>query len=70
LYATHNTQLQVIASVCAFVVIIVVTRAALPQLGIVAVPVAYAVGTAVKVALLGVFLTRRLRSLGREALSA
>jgi putative peptidoglycan lipid II flippase len=70
LYATHNTQLQVIASVCAFAVIIVVTRAALPQLGIVAVPVAYAVGTAVKVALLGVFLTRRLRSLGREALSA
>jgi antibiotic biosynthesis monooxygenase (ABM) superfamily enzyme len=56
--------------VCAFAVIIVVTRAALPQLGIVAVPVAYAVGTAVKVALLGVFLTRRLRSLGREALGA
>jgi putative peptidoglycan lipid II flippase len=67
LYATHNTLLQVIASICAFVTIVIVAQAVAPVVGIMAIPIAYAIGTAVKVVLLAIFLARRLRSFGRTA---
>jgi putative peptidoglycan lipid II flippase len=61
LYATHNTVLQVIASIAGFVTIVAVSQALAGPLGIFAIPAAYAAGSGVKVALLAVFLTWRLR---------
>ena len=63
LYATHNTILQVVASIVGFVTIVGTALLLGPAAGIFAIPLAYAVGTAVKVALLGVFLAERLRRL-------
>jgi putative peptidoglycan lipid II flippase len=63
LYATHNTILQVIASIVGFVTIVGTALLLGPVAGIFAIPLAYAVGTAVKVALLGLFLADRLRRL-------
>jgi peptidoglycan biosynthesis protein MviN/MurJ (putative lipid II flippase) len=63
LYATHNTILQVIASIVGFVTIVGTALLLGPAVGIFAIPLAYAVGTAVKVALLGIFLADRLRRL-------
>ena len=62
LYATHNTSLQVVASICGFVAIVVAAQALAPAVGLYAIPLAYAVGTAVKVVLLGIFVYRRLAS--------
>ncbi len=62
LYATHNTLLQVIASICGFATIVVAALALAPAIGILSIPAAYAIGTGVKVVLLAVFLYRRLRS--------
>jgi putative peptidoglycan lipid II flippase len=61
LYATHNTLLQVVASLVSFVVVIVVARATAPELGLTAIPVAYTIGSGVKLALLAAFLAHRLR---------
>jgi len=61
LYATHNTVLQVIASIAGLVTIVAVSQALAGPLGIFAIPAAYAAGSGVKVALLAVFLTWRLR---------
>jgi len=66
LYATHNTSLQVIASVIGFVTIVVAAQALGPGIGIVSIPIAYAIGAGIKVVLLAVFLRRRLASLRRE----
>ncbi len=54
-----------VASVVAFVTIVAVALVIAPMVGIVAIPVAYAVGTAVKVILLAVFVTRRLAAVER-----
>ena len=70
LYATHNTLLQVIASICGFVTIVVAAQALAPAIGILSIPVAYAIGTGVKVVLLAVFLYRRLRSFRQAAAGA
>jgi putative peptidoglycan lipid II flippase len=63
LYATHNTALQVIASVIGFAVAVGLAYLLAPTIGIVAIPLAYAVGAAVKVVLLALFLVPRLRRL-------
>lgn len=63
LYATHNTLLQVIASVAGFATIIAVAQALAPITGIVSIPLAYAAGSGVKVVLLAIFLVGRLRRL-------
>ncbi|HET9522477.1 MAG TPA: lipid II flippase MurJ [Candidatus Limnocylindrales bacterium] len=65
LYATHNTALQVVASVCAFATIVAVALVIAPLVGIVSIPIAYAIGSGVKVVLLAVFVTRRLASVDR-----
>jgi putative peptidoglycan lipid II flippase len=65
LYATHNTILQVVASIVGFVTILVVGSTLAGPVGIVAIPLAAAAGGAVKVALLTLFLVPRLRRIGR-----
>jgi len=70
LYATHNTVLQVIASIVAFVTIVVVSQATSASLGILCIPVSYAAGAAVKAGLLAVFLGWRLRAIDRERAAA
>ena len=61
LYATHNTVLPVLASVVGFVVTIVSTLALVPTLGVVAIPLGFAAGTAVRVVLQAIALAWRMR---------
>ena len=61
LYATHNTLLQVIASIAGFVTIVVVSQALAVPMGIFSIPAAYAAGSALKAGLLALFLVWRLR---------
>lgn len=63
LYATHNTLLQVIASVAGFATIIAIAQTLAPITGILSIPLAYAAGSGVKVVLLAIFLVGRLRRL-------
>jgi putative peptidoglycan lipid II flippase len=65
LYATHNTVLQVIASLVGFAVVVVAALGLAGPLGIAAIPVAYAAGTGLKAALLAFFVGLRLRSVSR-----
>jgi putative peptidoglycan lipid II flippase len=60
LYATHNTILPVLASVAGFGVTIAVTLALVEPAGIVAIPLGFAAGTAVRTTLQGGFLAWRL----------
>jgi putative peptidoglycan lipid II flippase len=64
LYATHNTILQVGASIAGFITIVIVGSALAGPVGIVAIPVAAAAGGVVKIALLSAFLVPRLRRIG------
>jgi peptidoglycan biosynthesis protein MviN/MurJ (putative lipid II flippase) len=61
LYATRNTLLQVVASFAGFGTIVVAASAFVPTVGIVAIPLAYAAGSVVKVVLLTMFLIPRVR---------
>jgi putative peptidoglycan lipid II flippase len=64
LYATHNTTRQVIASFAGFGTVVATALALADPLGIVAVPLAYALGMAVRVVLLAAFLIPRIRRIG------
>jgi len=66
LYATHNTILQVIASIFGVATIVVVGLTLSGPVGIVAIPLAAAAGGVVKVGLLTLFLIPRLRRIGTE----
>ena len=66
LYATHDTIRQVIASFAGFGTVLVASNALVPALGLLAIPVGYAIGMAVKDALLVAFLVRRVRAIGRD----
>ncbi|HEY3164704.1 MAG TPA: lipid II flippase MurJ [Candidatus Limnocylindrales bacterium] len=61
LYATHNTILQVIASIAGFATIVAAGSALSGSVGIVAIPLAAAAGGLVKIGLLALFLAPRLR---------
>ncbi len=61
LYATHNTLLQVVASIAGFATVIVVGASLAGPVGIVAIPLAAAAGGVVKIGLLVLFLVPRLR---------
>jgi putative peptidoglycan lipid II flippase len=61
LYATHNTILQVIASFAGFGTILVAATSLSPTFELVSIPLAYAAGSVVKVALLAIFLAGRMR---------
>ena len=53
------------ASICAFATIVGVALVIAPLVGIVSIPIAYAIGSGVKVILLALFVTRRLASIDR-----
>lgn len=61
IYATRHTLLQVAASIAGFGLTVVVTGLLAPRIGITAIPLGFAAGTAAKVALLAVVLIWRLR---------
>ncbi len=61
LYATHNTVLPVLASVAGFGVTIGTTLTLVEPLGVLAIPLGFAAGTAVKVVLQGVALAWRIQ---------
>jgi putative peptidoglycan lipid II flippase len=63
LYATRNTLLQVAASLVAFGVTIAAAFALAPSLGLVAVPLGFAIGMMAKAALLAIALIPRIRAL-------
>ena len=67
LYATHDTIRQVAASFVGFGTVLAASNALVPSLGLLAIPVGYAIGMAVKDALLVAFLIPRVRAIGRAA---
>jgi putative peptidoglycan lipid II flippase len=62
IYATHHTLLQVFSSLGGFAVTVVATLLLVPSTGVVAIPLGFAIGQAVKVALLAISLAVRLRA--------
>ena len=65
LYATHDTIRQVVASFAGFGTVLLAANALAPGLGLLAIPLGYAIGMAVKDALLVAFLIPRVRAIGR-----
>jgi len=61
IYATHHTLLQVFSSLAGFGVTVAATLLLVPSTGIVAIPLGFAIGQAVKVILLALSLAVRLR---------
>jgi putative peptidoglycan lipid II flippase len=61
IYATRHTILQVLASLAGLLVTIVATLALIDGFGIIAIPLGFAIGQAVKTVLLGLALAVRLR---------
>jgi len=66
LYATHDTIRQVVASFAGFGTVLVASNALVPSFGLLAIPLGYALGMAVKDVLLIAFLVPRVRSIGRS----
>ena len=73
IYATHHTLLQVLASLIGFSVTIVATVELVDSLGVVAIPLAFSLGSAVRFVLLVAVLVPRIRRMpempgaGRDA---
>jgi putative peptidoglycan lipid II flippase len=65
LYATHDTIRQVGASFAGFGTVLAASTALVGPLGLLAIPIGYAIGMAVKDALLAAFLVPRVRAIGR-----
>ena len=63
IYATRHTLLQVLSSLAGLAVTIAATLVLLPDTGIVAIPLGFAIGQAAKVGLLALSLAVRLRTL-------
>jgi putative peptidoglycan lipid II flippase len=63
IYATRHTVLQVLASLAGLGITVAATLALLDGVGIVAIPLGFAIGQAAKTALLGLALAVRLRTL-------
>ncbi|HET7676636.1 MAG TPA: lipid II flippase MurJ [Candidatus Limnocylindrales bacterium] len=61
LYATRNTLLQVLASLAGFAITVAASLLLAPAVGIVAIPLGFSAGLAVKVALLALALAPRVR---------
>lgn len=62
IYATRHTLLQVIASLAGLGVTVAATRVLVDDLGLVAIPIGFAIGQAVKVVLLAAALAARMRA--------
>jgi putative peptidoglycan lipid II flippase len=69
LYATRNTLLAVVASLCGFAVTVVLGLSLAPTLGIVAIPICFTAGSAVKLVLLGLALAYRLGRVGATTMN-
>jgi putative peptidoglycan lipid II flippase len=67
LYATHDTIRQVVASFAGFGTVLLAANVLAPGLGLLAIPLGYAIGMAVKDALLVAFLVPRVRAIGRAS---
>jgi putative peptidoglycan lipid II flippase len=67
LYATRNTILPTIASVAGFATIVIAAESLAPTAGLSAVPLGFAAGMVVKVAILSVALVPRMAAIGRPA---
>jgi putative peptidoglycan lipid II flippase len=67
IYATRNTLLPVLAGVVGLGVTVVVTLALRPSIGLTAVPLGFALGIAVRLALLAVIVGVRIRGIPRLA---
>lgn len=65
IYATRHTLLQVLATLAGFAVTVVATLALLPTVGILSMPLGFAIGQAAKTALLALALAARLRTFAR-----
>jgi putative peptidoglycan lipid II flippase len=65
LYATHDTIRQVVASFVGFGTVLAASNALAPGLGLLAIPLGYALGMAIKDVLLVAFLIPRVRAIGR-----
>lgn len=61
IYATRHTLLQVLASLAGLGITVLATQLLLAELGIVAIPIGFAIGQVAKVGLLGLALAVRLR---------
>ncbi|MEX1171908.1 MAG: lipid II flippase MurJ [Chloroflexota bacterium] len=66
IYATHHTLLQVGASLVGFAVTIVTTPLLLGPIGLLAIPLAYSLGSAVRLVLLVAVLAARIRRMPDE----
>lgn len=66
IYSTRNTIIPVTASVAALIVTVTAVDALLDEHGVVALPIGFAAGLAVKVAVLAVGLAFRVRSVGAD----
>ncbi|MCU0483261.1 MAG: MATE family efflux transporter [Chloroflexi bacterium] len=64
LYSTHNTILPTLASIAGFVLTIVAAETLAPVLELMAIPVAFTAGMAVKVALLAIAIGARMTRIG------
>jgi peptidoglycan biosynthesis protein MviN/MurJ (putative lipid II flippase) len=69
IYATHHTLWQVGATVVGFVITIVVAVALAGSLGVIAIPLAFTVGSAVRCVLLVAVLAARVRRMGSAGAS-
>ena len=67
IYATHHTLWQVVASLIGFAVTIVGAQLLAPSLDVLAIPLAFALGSAVRCVLLIAVLARRIRGMTSEA---
>jgi putative peptidoglycan lipid II flippase len=67
LYATHDTIRQVVASFVGFGTVLAASNALAPGLGLLAIPLGYALGMAIKDLLLVAFLIPRVRAIGRTS---
>jgi putative peptidoglycan lipid II flippase len=68
-YATRNTSLQVVAALAGFAVAVATAGALAEPVGLAAIPLGFAAGSATKVALLAVALVARVRAIGRDAVA-
>ncbi len=65
-YATKNTFLPVCASFAGLLTIVIATNYLSPTFGIVALPIAFAAGTATKILILGILLPLRIRTIRKN----
>ncbi len=64
IYATHNTILPTIASVAGFMTTVIAAQALVARIGLAAIPAGFAIGLALKVAIMSIALAPRIARIG------